>query len=160
MKSVSADGTTIYVPVHRWSKYDKVPCLGAQWFPAAYLCYETTKCGTRSQIDVLWDHWVWHLGLRPLLCDHWVWHQVSNRPGVETTPLMWLNSPGDGGAWSCERVVWYVTQGSYLIHFCYWPAASNNYDSPLFMIENDLVHISCVTLHTVTFTKAEHFWMQ
>ena len=30
MKSVSANGTTIYIPVHRWSKYDKVPCLRAQ----------------------------------------------------------------------------------------------------------------------------------
>ena len=30
MKSVSADGTTIYMSVHVWSKYDKVPCLGAQ----------------------------------------------------------------------------------------------------------------------------------
>ena len=29
-KSVSADGTTIYISVHRWSKCDKVPCLGAQ----------------------------------------------------------------------------------------------------------------------------------
>ena len=26
-KSVSANGTTIYISVHRWSKYDKVPCL-------------------------------------------------------------------------------------------------------------------------------------
>ena len=29
-KSVSADRTNIYISVHRWSKYDKVPCLGAQ----------------------------------------------------------------------------------------------------------------------------------
>ena len=28
MKLVSADGTTIYICVHRWSKYDKVPYLG------------------------------------------------------------------------------------------------------------------------------------
>ena len=30
MKSISADGTIIYISFHRWSKYDKVPCLGAQ----------------------------------------------------------------------------------------------------------------------------------
>ena len=29
-KSGSADGTNIYISVHRWSKCDKVPCLGAQ----------------------------------------------------------------------------------------------------------------------------------
>ena len=28
--SVSADGTTIYIPVYGWSKHDKVPCLGVQ----------------------------------------------------------------------------------------------------------------------------------
>ena len=26
---VSFDGITIYMPVHGWSNYDKVPCLGA-----------------------------------------------------------------------------------------------------------------------------------
>ena len=26
----SADGTNIYISVHRWSKYDEVPCLGVQ----------------------------------------------------------------------------------------------------------------------------------
>ena len=29
-KSVSADRTTIYVSVHKWSKYEKMPCLRAQ----------------------------------------------------------------------------------------------------------------------------------
>ena len=30
MKTVLANGTTIYISVHRWSKYDEVPCLRAQ----------------------------------------------------------------------------------------------------------------------------------
>ena len=29
-KSVSADGTTIYISVHRCNKYDKVPSFGTQ----------------------------------------------------------------------------------------------------------------------------------
>ena len=29
-KSVSADGTNIYISVHRWSRYEKVPCLWQQ----------------------------------------------------------------------------------------------------------------------------------
>ena len=30
LTSEVTDGTTIYISVHRWSKYDKVSCLGAQ----------------------------------------------------------------------------------------------------------------------------------
>ena len=39
-KSVSADENTIYISVHRWSKYDKVPCLRAHagFEPASSNC--------------------------------------------------------------------------------------------------------------------------
>ena len=38
----SADGTIIYISVHRWSKYDKVPCLNAIANPNAIALEETS----------------------------------------------------------------------------------------------------------------------
>ena len=53
MKSVSAaDGTTIYISVNRWSKYDKVPCLRAQaGFEPTFSDCESEALATRL------SHW-------------------------------------------------------------------------------------------------------
>ena len=46
-KSVSADGTTIYISVHRWSKHDKVPCLGHK---PGIRTHNATKCKAQREV--------------------------------------------------------------------------------------------------------------
>ena len=51
-----ADGATIYISVHRWSKRDKVPCLGAQ-----IVSHNTTPLACDLLHLVVWQC-MWFIG--------------------------------------------------------------------------------------------------